>query len=531
MRDVGALRARLERELLTRSLADFVRAGWHVHEPTTPLVWGRHLQALCEHLQAVVDDWAARQRDPSFVQRVRNLVATLPPGTLKSRVGAVFLIPWIWLRWPSLRAICMSTNPRVALRDSVYARDLIGSAWYQRTFRPTWQIRDNIDAKGQFANTAGGFRNAIGIDSRIIGERADLILVDDPHDPEEAISDALRTAVLERWDSSIANRVNDLASSIRVGICHRVMHPEDWAGMRIREGWCHLNLPCEYEAEQHCTTPLGFSDWRTVEGESIHPERFTPEVIAAEKQRCGPLRWAALYQQRPAPAGGSIVKLDSIRWWREPGMPDAASSRPRGSWQGPSIEIDPRKVHSVVIACDTAAGRKTKSGDYNVIVAVGRWQSKYVVLDFWRARADFPEVQAKFKVFAERWPMARKVIERAAAGGSLESALRADGIAGLVSVPAKDTKLQRLHAVLAFFLSGDVVFNEHAPGLHEVIQELITFSGTGGSAHDDFVDALTLGLSQSALVMARNASPVAPIVHSLGYYYDGDLGGGRSDPW
>ncbi len=432
------------------------------------------------------------------MQRLRDVLCTVPPGSLKSRILA-YLIPWAWLRWPTLRAICLSTNPRVALRDSVYAREVIASSWYQQTFRPAWRIRDDVDAKGGFANTSGGFRNAMGIDSRIVGERADLIVVDDPHDPDESLSDAMRTAVLERWDTAIANRVNDLGSSIRVGICHRAMHQDDWAAARIREGWAHLNLPMEYEPDQHCTTPLGFTDWRTVLGESIHPERFTPEVIAAEKQRCGPLRWAALYQQRPAAAGGAIVKLDQLRWWREPGMPDAAQSRPRGAWLGPSLELDPASVHSVVIAADLAAGRKTKDGDFNVIVAVGRHGSKYVLLDCWRARADFPEVQARFKAFADRWPTAFKCIERAAAGGSLETALRADGIAGLVSIPAKDTKLQRLHAVLSFFVAGDVLFNEHWPGVHEVVTELITFNGQGGSGHDDFVDALTLALSQSAI--------------------------------
>ena len=123
-----------------RSFADFFRAGWSVLEPTTPLAWSWPYEAVCAHLQATIEDWARRQHDPTFVQRIRDLLVTLPPGFLKSRL-LTYLIPWAWLRWPELRAICLSCNPRVALRDSMYARDVIASQWYQQTFRPTWTVR------------------------------------------------------------------------------------------------------------------------------------------------------------------------------------------------------------------------------------------------------------------------------------------------------------------------------------------------------------------------------------------------------
>ncbi len=58
------LEQELERSILIDELASFVRAGWHVLEPTTELVWGQHIQAICDHLQALVEDWARRQRDP-----------------------------------------------------------------------------------------------------------------------------------------------------------------------------------------------------------------------------------------------------------------------------------------------------------------------------------------------------------------------------------------------------------------------------------------------------------------------------------
>lgn len=37
---------KIERELATRSLAEFVRQAWHVIEPATLLVWGFHIDAI-----------------------------------------------------------------------------------------------------------------------------------------------------------------------------------------------------------------------------------------------------------------------------------------------------------------------------------------------------------------------------------------------------------------------------------------------------------------------------------------------------
>ena len=495
----------LEVSILRDDFASFYRAGWHVLEPSTPLVWGWAIETVCQHLQAVIEDWGKRQTDHGHAQRIRDFLATLPPGTAKSR-ALVFLVPWAWLRWPSMRVIALSCNPRVALRDSMYARDVIGHLpgdWYQRTFRPSWTVRSDSDAKGLFTNSAGGFRSAMGIDARIVGERGDLILVDDPHDPEQVESDAQREHVLERWDSSIANRTNDISSSIRIGIAQRT-HEADWSSARIAEGWTHLDLPMLYEPERECVTPLGRPDPRTVEGECIDPVRFPPDELAKLRttKAGSELRWATLYQGRPAPAGGALVKLDSLRWHRAPGRPEAANVRPRGSWLGPSVET-PTDFQSVTIAADLAMGKATKDGDYNVIVAVGKCGGSFYLLDVWRKRADFPDVQAAFRSFASRWPHARKVVEAAAAGRSLETSLRAE-IPGLIGVPPQGSKIQRMHAVLAFFEAGNVHFDEYMPDLDALVTELITMPN---ARHDDFPDALSLALAQATVHDRRPPRP------------------------
>ena len=72
----GARRGRsasIERRLCTASFADFFRAAWSVHEPSTPLSWGWALEAVCAHLQALVED-----EDPVVAEAARWALSALP---------------------------------------------------------------------------------------------------------------------------------------------------------------------------------------------------------------------------------------------------------------------------------------------------------------------------------------------------------------------------------------------------------------------------------------------------------------------
>jgi predicted phage terminase large subunit-like protein len=490
--DLDALERELEVSIATDSLADFFRSSWRELEPSTPLSWGWHLDELCAHLQAQLEQWARRQRDATFTQTIQNLLATLPPGTLKSR-ALVIASAYAWLRWPSMKMLALSGNPRIAQRDSMLFRQLITSRWYVETFKPAWRIRDDQDAKGALGNTAGGVRLAMGWDARAVGEHVDWIQADDPHDPEQIESDAIRQGVLDRWDTSWANRVNDLASSIRTGIAQRTGE-KDWSHARIAEGWVHLDLPMLFEIDRACVTPLGRPDRRSVDGECLHPARFTPDVIAKERARVGERRWATLYQGRPAPRGGALVKLATLRFHRDDAAPQVAS-RPQGCYDGPAIVI-PTKFDAIVLAGDLAGGKLTLKGDFNALVVVGRRGARFFLLEFWVKRAAFPEVQTKVRELSKRYPYAKKVIESAASGAALVASLEAE-IPGLVGQVATGDKESRLESVLSVFEAGQFYVPDGAPGIDALITSLTVFPN---GANDDDVDAISLALSQLIVV-------------------------------
>jgi hypothetical protein len=66
--------------ILESSLIAYAKTAWSLIEPGTPLIWGWHLDATCEHLQVVPDE-------------IQNLLITIPP-----RSGKCTIIDHIALR-------------------------------------------------------------------------------------------------------------------------------------------------------------------------------------------------------------------------------------------------------------------------------------------------------------------------------------------------------------------------------------------------------------------------------------------------
>lgn len=66
------------------SLAGFIREAWHILEPDQPLVWNWHLDAICQHLEAVTDG------------KITRLLINIPPGTSKSLIVSVLWPAWEW---------------------------------------------------------------------------------------------------------------------------------------------------------------------------------------------------------------------------------------------------------------------------------------------------------------------------------------------------------------------------------------------------------------------------------------------------
>lgn len=319
----------VERELCGRSLVDFVRQSWHVLEPGQKYIHGWHVEAVCEHLEAITTG------------ELNRLLINIPPGTMKSTLVSVFWPAWEWgpQGMPHLRYIGASHEQGLAIRDAVKMRRLVESDWYQR--RWPLKLTGDQNEKKYYENVSTGFREARAVKS-MTGRRGDRVTWDDPHSIEGGLSEVDRETATRVFQETLPTRLNNPDTSAIVIVMQRI-HEADISGFILdaedKYGYEHLCLPMEFEKSNRCVTSIGFQDPRTEEGELLFPGRFPEEVVERDKLVMGEVAVAGQFQQRPSPRHGSMFKpgaievmdaapagLRPVRGW------DLAATKDGGDW-------------------------------------------------------------------------------------------------------------------------------------------------------------------------------------------------------
>jgi hypothetical protein len=119
-------------------------------------------------------------------------------------------------------------------------RRVVTSDWYRRIF-PT-RLSPQRQAVPEFETTAQGCRIATSVGGVLTGRGADLINIDDPLKPEEALSDAHWQAANERFDHTLYSRLNDKKQGAIVLIMHR-LHEENLVEWRFMPHTCRSQYP------------------------------------------------------------------------------------------------------------------------------------------------------------------------------------------------------------------------------------------------------------------------------------------------
>src|SRR5262249_43730013 len=151
----------------------------------------------------------------------------------------------------------------------------------------------------EFETTAQGFRIATSVGGVLTGRGADIIIIDDPLKPDEALSQAQRQAANEWYDHTLYSRLNDKVSGAIVLVMHR-LHEDDLAGHVVaREDWDVVRLPAIAEADEwhRVETVFGSQSFGRKAGEALHPEREPPEMLAQLRRTLGEYNFAGQYQQ------------------------------------------------------------------------------------------------------------------------------------------------------------------------------------------------------------------------------------------
>lgn len=495
-------------ELCTRSLSRFIGEAWPIVEPATSFVHGWHIDALCEHLEAV------------SAGELNRLIINVPPRTMKSLTVAVFWPSWEWFRRAHLRWLCASYSADLSMRDSVKCRRLIESqggagdgALFQRIgyqgvlglLGEDWELTGDQNVKSKYETTETGFRLATSVGGLATGEGGDRIVIDDPLSAKQARSEAERNAANTWWDETMSTRFNN-ADAAAVIVMQR-LHEEDLTGHLVAQGgWHHLCLPAEYEPShpfvypERVTLDSGHElpgDPRTEEGALLDPVRLPAERLAELLRNLGSYAYAGQMQQRPAPEEGGMFKR---HWWRRYDDDEVPSfERLVASW-------DMRFSDSQSAASSYVVGQLWGT----------RGSNRYLLGQI-RARLDFPQtLQAVGALNAWRAGVTATLVEKAANGEAVVSSL-ASRVPGLLALPPEGSKEARGAAVTPLIEAGDVFlpageYIAAPPGyepttVDDYIAELATFPN---GAHDDQADA-----TSQALNWIANAPGPQPIVDPI----------------
>ena len=465
--------AEVQAERARRKLSAYVAQAWEVVLPDTPYIPGWHIDAICEHLQAI------------SLGHIHNLIINIPPRFSKSLTVSVFWPTWEWIDRPATQWLTASYAAELAVRDAVESRRLITSTWYQMRWGDKFKLTDDQNRKARYENDHRGHRIAVGVGGGATGEGGDRIIVDDPMKALDQHSDAIRTEANAWWDGTMSTRANNPETAGRVIIMQR-LHERDLTGHvleRAREGglqWEHLCLPMRYEPRTY-VSGLGWRDPRTDEGELLAPERFDEEQTRLLEVTLGEAGAASQLQQRPAPAGGAIMKR---AWW------DGVNR-----W----APTDNGKVVGRWLSFDTAL----KDAEQHDYTAWGVWELyadyRLRLRDLGADKLQFPQVASTIEAQAKRWMadglLMGIVVEDKGSGTSAIQTLRQSAppeiAAKLIAFAPVGSKEARARQASLWCERGMVLLpmpGDDVPWLLAFEDVLFKFPAV---EHDDVVDQMT----------------------------------------
>ena len=452
--------ARLLEALLRQNFSAFVHKVFATLSPGQVYVPTWHVEAIAWRLDRI-------RRGVS-----QRLIINMPPRSLKSITASVAFPAFVLGHDPSRRLICVSYSGELARKHANDFRAVLDTPWYRRLF-PATRIGPGKNPETEIELTRRGFRLSTSVGGTLTGRGGDIVVIDDPTKPDEALSPARRDAANQWFTNTLLSRLDDKRTGAIVIVMQRI-HMGDLTGFvrEMSEEWEVLSLPAIAEVTEDIMVGDG-RHYRRQAGEVLSPTREPLHVLEALKRQIGSDAFSAQYQQSPVPPGGAMVKRHWIQ--RYEALPrDADRLMTLQSW-------------------DTAS----KGGPENDWTVCTTWiltrDRSWYLVDLWRNRVDYPTLKSKVMELSARWKAHRVLVEDASSGTSLVQELR-HSVAGLIAVKPDRDKVSRMAVVSAKLEAGQVLLPERAPWLQDLEAELFAFPG---SRHDDQCDSISQALSDA----------------------------------
>jgi len=392
----------------------------------------------------------------------KRLIINMPPRHTKSEFASYLFPSWIIGREPKTKIIQTTHTAELAVNFGRKVRNLIATTEYQNIFDSV-DLQSDSKAAGRWSTNHGGEYFAAGVGGAITGRGADLLIIDDPHSEQDALSDTAMEHAYEWYTSGPRQRLQPGGAIVIVmtrwslkDLTEKVIKAQGYD--KHADKWEVVEFPA--------IMPSGKACW---------PEYWKTEELEGVRASLSVSKWNAQWQQNPTSAEGAIIKKE---WWKR--------------WE----EDEVPQLEYVIQSYDTAFSKAT-TADYSAITTWGVFYPKQdgpanlILLDSKKGRWDFPDLKKQALDQYNFWEPETVIVEAKASGTPLTQELRQLGIPVVNFTPSKgNDKLTRVHAVSPLFESG-MIWAPDERWADEVIDECAAFPN---GDYDDLVDSTTQAL-------------------------------------
>jgi predicted phage terminase large subunit-like protein len=448
-------------EQYRRSFYRFAKESFKVLHNGEGWVDNWHIKYICDEIQKEVI--RINRKEPTQ----KNIIINVPPRTLKSELVNVLLSAYSWIINPSLQIITSSYSSSLSISLSVQTRRLLESDWFIKHF-PNVKLSIDENTKSRFSNTDGGLRYSTSTGGTVTGMGGDLIIIDDPQNPQLSRSDVERENTKDFFNQTLRSRLNNPKTGVFIIIMQR-LHDDDLTGHLLRtepEHWKHICLPAELNDNVYPVELIN-----NYHNGLLFEQRLSLEVLGRLKTGLGSYGYSGQYLQSPSPTDGGILK---------------------SKWINPANEIPNGTVDFFL---DTAYTSK-QGNDPTAIMACIFENNNLYLLKVVEQRLEFPELIKYINEFVHTHNYtgnSRIYIEPKASGLSVIQQMRSLTSLNIIeSKPPTTDKINRANSISAFVESGRVYAKDGAY-LNNFYTQLNAFPN---ALHDDMVDVFIMAIEE-----------------------------------
>ena len=408
----------------------FFKRAWLVLEPNTKFDDNWHIKYLCDILQSEVE------RIVNYKVKKKDIIINIPPRSGKSYICTVMLTPWIWSRYPHFKVINSSYSADLSTKQCLDSRRLIDSNWYKSFWGHVFKLTSDQNTKSWYENNMGGMRKSTSTGASITGTGCDILVVDDPQNPELADSEIERETVKRYFGRTLYSRLNSQEFGLRM-IDQQRLHEDDLTGHLLANSRKQYRFICIPAMLDDNISPPELSAY--YKNGLFFPARFPLHVLDNAKlsTNLGAYGFSSQMQQKPSPETGGLFKKVWWKFWKPKDidiLPDIIFKNDNGESIKSEVVNLPDSFEQIVDSWDTALDGLTTSDD----VAGGKWgkigAQKYL-LNQTCGKLNFPDTKKEIiKLRDLNTATSAILIERSANGPAIKSDLEQE-IPGIITIP------------------------------------------------------------------------------------------------